>query len=212
MKIFSASLLAVLCTPALVRANCTDDDQSCDDYSGSCSLSTAKYFAGFGSDTAAKRADLFNEFSYGRFCGASSKCTAANIAEGGGPEPPTPCNAIDTACKEHDKCLNELKDTNGVEFSSGKQPNIDFPERCGCDIAIVADLALAFVPPLFGTGDLQGNRLELCDKMYYDDFGDIPEAFLVAAPFCQLIFEPTNGCIAAAVAAGVSDFCSLIPN
>ena len=171
----AATLFAKL--PTNVIGSCNTSDKVCEDNSGVCSK-PLKTFLDNGIES--KRADIWNVLSYGHYCGASTKCVAANLEKGGqgkGPTEPIPCNDIDYACKEHDACLDGLKEENG------NNPKIGFPLRCQCEFGIIHGMKEAFE-----SGNDQGM---LCDKEYYGlpITSFISEAELLALPFCALVTE-----------------------
>ncbi len=183
-KISSTTLIAfgvaASCTlSAKVQASCTPADQggannssddvenrntTCKEYSGSCSLAVEKYLSFVEAGGDGNIEDVNKVFSYGNYCGARRKCQSSKVDFN--KDPPTPCNAIDSFCQAHDNCNYE----------------------CGCEVNFLESLAMA------AQGDGGTDGLELCDAPYYDlsfpgIVGALPEAILIAAPFCSSLAD-----------------------
>ncbi|CAB9527536.1 expressed unknown protein [Seminavis robusta] len=190
MKIVS-SLVLVVSLLGSAMSQCSPNDNLCQDFSGKCSTTVENFFAALHPDAtmgeiqSAAKANA-KLFGYGKYCGATNKCPE----NGQNQNQPEPCNDIDSACQSHDTCLDS-EGTNGAE-------GVGFPARCKCDIAFVA--ALKDQTPPFGSGP--GDAL--CDSDFYG-FG-IPEAAVMAIPFCQTI---TRGCPLAQLA-DVIDYCGVL--
>lgn len=178
-SLFFAALFAELLSNAF--GSCLTSDKVCEDYSGVCTKPLYTFLESF-DGPATKRSDIWNVLSYGHYCGASTKCVADNLEKGGeglGPEPPVACNDIDSACKQHDACLDSLKAENG------NNPRIGFPLRCKCELGIVAGMLEA--------ADARANGVDhgqLCDAEYYDlPLEGMNEEDFLAVPFCFLVFD-----------------------
>eukprot|EP00571_Detonula_confervacea_P013462 CAMPEP_0172306332 /NCGR_PEP_ID=MMETSP1058-20130122/7417_1 /TAXON_ID=83371 /ORGANISM="Detonula confervacea, Strain CCMP 353" /LENGTH=233 /DNA_ID=CAMNT_0013018173 /DNA_START=446 /DNA_END=1147 /DNA_ORIENTATION=+ len=192
MKIFSYAIIypfgvAIISLQVLVRASCSEADATCAEHSGSCSASLDKFLA---ADVALERRDIFNVISYGHYCGAPSKCVAENIAQGTPNNAPEPCNHIDGACYDHDRCLNARRIENDMAnnengMATGKHTKLGFPLRCPCEFGLIADLVQS--------GGAIGR---LCDEEFYESQAHtelgITEAIVFATPICFSIFQ--NDC------------------
>jgi hypothetical protein len=185
-KLIFAALFAEL--PLNIFGSCLTSDKVCEDYSGVCTKPLNTFLDSF-NGPATERRDIWNVLSYGHYCGASTKCVAANLEKGGkglGPEPPAPCNDIDSACMQHDACLDGLKAENG------NNPRIGFPLRCKCELNIVGGMWNATLARADGK-----DHGQLCDAEFYDlpivDALGMDEEDFLAVPFCFLIFDGCGG-------------------
>ena len=124
------------------------------------------------------------------------RCGQGNGWDKGNPNDVEVCdgNFLDTACEEHDTCLDSLDQIQGSDGRSA--------EQCACDAALLGNLFAAAATEALAPTDM------LCDedfytkevitippgvKVSYSDFlsgvpglGESPEALLLAAPFCAL--------------------------
>jgi len=196
---------------ATASANCNPNKQpnngQCEEYGGQCSKAVDIFFNQIGNVNSKAPQ---NVLSYGRYCGAATKCPGSNNGLEGKGKDVEACLSADTpldeACKEHDKCLDDSGN------NPGSDTNIDPAESCFCHDQFLRELFNAQAP---GT--------DLCDKDFYDtnvlpnpvpgESGDVPystfltslgklalitvgappplssEAILLAAPFCSLFVD-----------------------
>jgi len=183
---------------ATASANCNPNKQpnngQCEEYGGQCSKAVDIFFNQIGNVNSKAPQ---NVLSYGRFCGAATKCPALNNGLEDDPEDihpdveacPSTDTPLDEACEKHDKCL----DNSGN--NPGSDSNIDPLQSCPCH--------LVFLDELFNAPE---SDKDLCDYDFYNtpavpfNGGDIPydllltilrqgsqpEVVLLAAPFCFL--------------------------
>eukprot|EP01083_Nonionella_stella_P096009 269675_1 len=192
MSSIFAHFTVFLALPALVIGSCSPAPAVCGNYSGMCSKPLLKFVLGTGKSAGTEasdvREDISNNLSYGRYCGASTRCIAENIAEGNPDNAPDGCNAIDEACKRHDSCLDGLKGEYKVDgpAKSNNVPQIPYPDRCPCEYEFVASLFMAKVLHSVSKG-------RLCDKAFYVQVQELlpgaEEEDIFATPYCFNIWR-----------------------
>lgn len=213
---FACALATIL--PTSTRASCADSDvaPSCDANAGNCSRSVEGFIAELvdslaSGEEVSPRNDIFNTLSYGKYCGASTRCIGKNLGvdqlviNGGDYEEgfvPDGCSMIDNACSLHDRCLDSLR--NDV-VEKGKRVSIPAPHRCECEYKLIAQLAQAKGGPYFNPLDpefVRGMTSEdppLCDAGFYSSGGvalGLTAEDVIAAPSCATVAgdcSPGNG-------------------
>lgn len=184
---------------ATASANCNPNKQpnngQCEEYGGQCSKAVDIFFNQIGNVNSKAPQ---NVLSYGRFCGAATKCPALNngledeeedIQDPDVEACPDSDTPLDEVCKKHDKCL----DNSGN--NPGSDSNIDPLESCPCHLLFLNELFNAPAPDK-----------DLCDEDFYNkpvlsgapyaSFLSIlgqgavsPEVILLTAPFCFLFVD-----------------------
>mmetsp|Transcript_4592 Transcript_4592/g.8544 ORF Transcript_4592/g.8544 Transcript_4592/m.8544 type:complete len:251 (+) Transcript_4592:42-794(+) len=206
------SFISIACAfaailPGTNASPCDDraDAPRCEENSGSCSRPLNVFIDSILSGENDNRNDILNTLQYGRYCGASMKCTGKNLGvdqliSGGDYEDyePDGCNPIDVACEWHDRCLDSKRD----DVLGTNNPRIPAPERCECEYKFIAALAQLKLEagadfeserPIGSPENANGwedvNEVQLCDADYYEE--DLATVFSVednlATPFCGTI-------------------------
>ena len=193
---------------ATASANCNPNKQpnngQCEEYGGQCSKAIDIFFNQIGNGNVNSKAPQ-NVLSYGRFCGAATKCPALNngLEEDDPEDIQDPdmeaCSDSDTPldeeCKKHDKCL----DNSGNE--QGSDSNIDPLQSCQCHLEFLNELFTSPSPDKdlcdedFYTKDVLPNPIGAGDVPYARFLSILgqgavsPEVILLAAPFCFLFVD-----------------------
>ena len=198
MNLFFVLLFSTFAATA--SANCNPNGQpnngQCEEYGGQCSKAADIFLNQIGNFNSKAPQ---NVLSYGRYCGASTKCPGSKDVDveicADDNNLITGFNTLDTACKVHDSCLGDLDQIKGFEGRT--------PEQCACDATLLLTLLAAAASELVAPTD------KLCDEDFYDkdvlinpftgedeSYSDFlsgtpgldksPEAILLAAPFCGL--------------------------
>lgn len=176
-------------------ANCNPNGQpnngQCEEYGGQCSKAVDIFFNQFGNVNS--QAPQF-VLSYGRYCGAATKCPGSNNGKGNVQEVEA-CvgNPLDAACKEHDSCLDGKGNSPGSDV-------LDPDESCPCHAPFLGSLLAVALTPGLAPDD------KLCDEDFYlpggyasllsslGPGGISAEVILLAAPFCTL-FVGEGDCV-----------------
>ena len=138
---------------ATASANCNPNGQpnngqcQCEEYGGQCSKAADIFLNQIGNFNSKAPQ---NVLSYGRYCGASTKCPG-----NGKDVDACDVNFLDDACKVHDTCLGDLDKSKGFEGRT--------PEQCACDATLLGTLLFAASTP--GVAPID----ELCDEDFYND-------------------------------------------
>lgn len=173
------------------RGSCSPNDNHCQDFSGQCTTTIDIFLEALSPD--ATFSDIRSAvdantglFKYGRYCGSNVQCHVTNGTA------PAPCNAIDAGCEQHYYCLETKGNPNDTE-------GVGFPDRCECDIGLVASMIL----------NTPGIGVEPTDQLCDQDFYELrfPEAATIAFPFCQTILHPASGCN---VPRGIVQYCAFL--
>ena len=132
---------------ATASANCNPNKQpnngQCEEYGGQCSKAVDIFFNQIGNVNSKAPQ---NVLSYGRYCGAATKCPGTNNGLEDKGKDVAACddgdelNPLDVACKAHDKCL----DNSGN--NPGSDSNIDPLQSCPCHLVFLDELFNAPAP------------------------------------------------------------------
>ena len=167
---------------ATASANCNPNGQpnngQCEEYGGQCSKAADIFLNQIGIVSKAPQ----NVLSYGRYCGAATKCPGLGPDNGSGkgkdgdkgnPNAVEVCaddnsitgfNTLDTACVVHDTCLGDLDQIKGFEGRT--------PQQCLCDATLLGTLLTVAVTDILSPDD------KLCDENFYDE-PVLPDPFSV---------------------------------